>query len=142
MWLLPGRELPAEAGELAGDRHGDDPVALATGVFELSPAGVQSSLRAPSDVDDLGGLIALAALERLPDAGLSLIVVSRLDQQPTGVGGAGLGDRALAAVLAGGVLRRDDPEVGRQLVGMPEPVKRADLGAQAKRGIDTSCACR
>ena len=41
--LLAGGELPAEASELAGDRDGDDPVALATGVFELAPAGVQPS---------------------------------------------------------------------------------------------------
>ena len=55
MGVLPGGELPAEAGELAGDRDRDDPVGLAAGVLELAPAGVQPSLRAPGDVDDLGG---------------------------------------------------------------------------------------
>jgi hypothetical protein len=47
-------DLPAESGELAGDCDGDDAVGLAAGVFEESPAGVQSSLRAPGDVDGLG----------------------------------------------------------------------------------------
>ena len=41
---------------------------------------------------------------------------------------------ALAALVAGGVLRGDDPEVGGQLVGVIEAVKVADLGAQAERG--------
>jgi hypothetical protein len=34
------RDLPAEAGELAGDRDRDDAIGLATGVLELAPAGV------------------------------------------------------------------------------------------------------
>jgi len=45
------------------DRDRDDAVGLAAGVLELPPAGVQSALRAPRDVDDLSRLAALAALE-------------------------------------------------------------------------------
>lgn len=47
-------DLPAESGELAGDRDRDDAIGLLAGVLERSPAGVQSSLRAPGDVDGLG----------------------------------------------------------------------------------------
>ena len=55
VWMgAPGGDLPAVAGELAGDRDRDDPVVLASGVLELAPARVQSSLRAPGDVDHLG----------------------------------------------------------------------------------------
>jgi hypothetical protein len=50
----PGGDLPAVAGELAGDRDGDDPAGFVAGVFELAPAGVEPALRAPGDVDDLG----------------------------------------------------------------------------------------
>jgi len=99
-----GGDLPAVAGELAGDRDGDDAVGLVAGVFELSPAGVQASLRAPGDIYDLRRLVALTALELEPDAGLAAVVVGGLDQQPAGVGGAGLGNRSLAAALAAGVL--------------------------------------
>jgi hypothetical protein len=34
----PGGDLPAVAGELAGDRDRDDPVGFAPRVFELAPA--------------------------------------------------------------------------------------------------------
>jgi hypothetical protein len=37
-------------------------------------------------------LAALAALECLADRGVALVVVGRLDQQPTRVGGPGFGD--------------------------------------------------
>ena len=95
--LVGERDLPAEAGEFAGDRDRDDAVGLVAGVFELAPAGVQPSLGAPGDVDGLRRLAALATLELGGDGGVSLVVVGGLDQQPAGVGGAGLGDRALAA---------------------------------------------
>ena len=100
----PGRDLPAVAGELAGDRDSDDPVGFAAGVFELAPACVEPALRAPGDVDDLGCLSALAALERLADHRAASVVVGRLDQQPPRVGGTGLGDRPEPALLTGGVL--------------------------------------
>jgi len=47
-------DLPAESGELAGDRHRDDAVGLLARVLERSPAGVQPALRSPGDVDDVG----------------------------------------------------------------------------------------
>ncbi len=84
-------------------------VGLLAGVLELSPAGVQRALRAPGDVDDLWRLVALAALERLADTGMTAVVVGRLDQQPPRVGRAGLRDRALAALAAGGVLEGTIP---------------------------------
>ena len=100
----PGGDLPAVGGEFAGDRDRDDPAGFTAGVFELAPAGVEPSLRFPGDVDDLGCLPALAALERLADHGPAAVVVARLDQQPAGVGGAGLGDRPEPPMAAGGVL--------------------------------------
>ena len=62
------------------------------------------------------------------------VVIGGLDQQPPGVGGAGLGDRPQPALRAAGVLRGDDPEVGGELVGMIEALPLADLGAQPERG--------
>src|ERR1019366_7037260 len=64
-----GSDLPAVGGEFAGDRDGDDPAGFAAGVFELAPAGVEATLRTPGDVDDLGWVAALAALERFTDGG-------------------------------------------------------------------------
>ncbi len=69
----PGGDLPAVGGEFAGDRDGDDPAGFVAAVFELAPAGVQAALRAPGDVDDLGCLAALAALERFADHGLAAV---------------------------------------------------------------------
>src|ERR1039458_7632964 len=99
-----GRDLPAVGGELAGDRDGDDPAGFATGVFELAPAGVEPALRFPGDVDDFGWVAALAAFERFTDSWAAAIVPGCLDQQPAGVGGAGLGDRPEPALRAAGVL--------------------------------------
>ena len=99
-----GGDLPAVGGEFAGDRDGDDPAGFVAGVFELAPAGVQPALRFPGDVDDLGCVSALAALERFADRGAAAVVPGCLDQQPAGVGGAGLGDRPEPALLTGGVL--------------------------------------
>ena len=100
----PGGDLPAVAGELACDCDGDDPVGFAPGVFELAPAGVESALRFPGDVDDLGCLPALSALERFTDHRAAAVVVGSLDQQPPRVSGAGLGDRPEPALAAGGAL--------------------------------------
>lgn len=99
-----GGDLPAVGGELAGDRDRDDPAGFVAGVFELAPAGVEAPLRFPGDVDDLGCLAALAALERFTDRGAAAVVVGGLDQQPPRVGGAGLGDRPEAPLSAAGVL--------------------------------------
>jgi hypothetical protein len=64
---------------------------------------------------------------------VALVVVGRFDQEPSRVRRPGLGDRTLPPVLAGGVLRRDDPEVCGELVGVLEAVPLADLGAQPER---------
>ena len=87
MRVGPGGDLPAVAGELAGDGDRDDPAGFAAGVFELAPAGVEATLRFPGDVDDLGRVAALAALERFTDHRVAAVMVGRLDQQPPGVGG-------------------------------------------------------
>jgi hypothetical protein len=88
-------------GELAGDRDGDDPAGFAAGVFELAPAGVEPALGFPGDVDDLGRVSPLAALERLADRGAAAIVPGCLDQQPAGARGTGLGDRPEPALGSG-----------------------------------------
>jgi hypothetical protein len=61
------------------------------------------------------------------------VLVSGLDQQPPGMAGAGFGDRSLAAGVAGGSLRRDDPEEAGYLGWPWEASEAADLGAQPGR---------
>ena len=61
------------------------------------------------------------------------VVPGGLDEQPAGVAGAGLGDRAEAALAVGGVLGRDDAQEGRQLRGLGEAGEVADLAAQPDR---------
>src|SRR5450631_509451 len=104
-WVSVGvGERPAETGELAGDGHGDDRAALPALSVQSLPDAVQSSLGLPGDPDDRGWLPVLAALECLALGGRAAIMPGALDQQPAGVARAGLGDRALAAFLAAGVL--------------------------------------
>jgi hypothetical protein len=61
-------------------------------------------LRFAADVDDLGRLPALAALERGTDHSAAAVVAGALDEQSACVGGAGLGDRPEPTLAAGGVL--------------------------------------
>ena len=130
--VVPGRDLPAVGGELARDRDRDDPVGFAARVSELPPARVQAALCFPGDIDDLGRVAALATLERLADHRAAAVMVGRLDQQPAGMRGPCLGDRSEPALAAGGVLARNDPEVGGELIGMIESSPLTDLGAQAQ----------
>ena len=134
VWSVGVRERPAEAGELAGDGDRDDRAALAALGVESSPDVVQAALGLPGDLDDVGWLSVLAAAERLSLRGRAAVVPGGLDQQPAGVPRAGLGDRALPALLTAGVLRRGQAEVAHQLPGLGEPLKLADLGAQSDRG--------
>jgi hypothetical protein len=72
----------------------------------------------------------LTAGQAVADGGSVAVLVGCFDQQPTAVDRARLGDRALAALLVGGVLGRDDPEEPGELLG-PETLEVADLGAQS-----------
>ena len=71
-----------EAASSRATRDGDDSVGFVAGVFELAPAGVQAALRAPGDVDDLGCVSALAALERFPDHGTAAGEIGMLARCP------------------------------------------------------------
>jgi len=123
-WCCSGhaRELPAEARQLAGDGDGDLGALDAAVAVEVAPALVEASLAAPGQIDDRRVVAGLAAAELLRDARRLAVVPGGFDEQPAGVLGAGLGDRALAAARSGGLLGRDEAEVGGQLLGMREAV--------------------
>ena len=78
-------ECPAEAGELAGDGDRDDRAALPALRVESLPDAVKASLRLPGDLDDVGRLAFMAALERLALRGRATLVPCCLDEQPPGV---------------------------------------------------------
>jgi len=88
-WCTPGSvgagERPAEPGELAGDRDGDDRAALAALTIQAPPDAVQALLGLPGDREDVRGLADLAALQRLAAGGWLAVVPGGLDQQPAGV---------------------------------------------------------
>jgi hypothetical protein len=130
-------------------------LASGNGIFEGlarvgEPAGVEPALRAPGDVDDLGCLSALATLERFTDRWPATVVVGRLDHQPAGVGGPGLRDRSEPTLRAAGVLARDDPDVGGELVSDDRtvPIRRSPRTAPARiacrspAGSATARPCR
>ena len=124
---------PEEAGEFAGDRHGGDVGGFAAFAQALVEA-VEPALGAQSDLDNVVGLSGAAFCERDAWAWLAQVVPGGLDEQPTRVAGAGLGDRALAAALTGLVERGDQPEPGRQLRGPLEAGEVADLQGEHERG--------
>ncbi len=97
-WLLC-RDRPDEAGELAGASDDDLLLRFAAAGHPL-PAGVEALLAAPCALDHKGVLAALAAREVIADARAAACVPGRLDQQPTHVRVADLGDRALPPLLA------------------------------------------
>jgi len=64
------------------------------------PALVEALLAAPGALDHDGVLAALAARELIADVGAAACVPGRLDQQPTYVRVADLGDRSLPPLRA------------------------------------------
>src|SRR4051812_22714569 len=104
-------DLPDEARELACDGNRDGRALLCACRVEVRPATMQPDLRAPRRFDRRGRLIGLAALECQRHAWRAAVVPRGLDQEAPRVAAAGLGDRALAAPFAGGLLRRHEAEV-------------------------------
>ena len=85
-------------GEFAGDRDHDDRAGLASG-FERVPACVEP-VAAPFGLGSHSeGLAFASAFESDAQPCRAALVPGGLDQQPTGVRVAGLGDRALTAPL-------------------------------------------
>jgi hypothetical protein len=108
---------------MAGDGDSDDRLGLAALAVEAAPELVESLLRVPGDREYLRGLVVLRALERRASPRRAAVMPGRFDPEPAGVPGTGLGDRALAARLAGAVLGRDEPELTHQLIGPLEAVE-------------------
>ena len=70
-------------------------------------------------------------------AGPGQVVPGGLDQQPAGVAGAGLGDRALAAALAGLVEGGHQAEPGGQLRG-PRKRPKSPISRQSTNAVSVS----
>src|SRR5207249_4498005 len=116
---LVGGDRPDEAGELAG--AGDDDLLLwLAAAGHALPALVEPLLAAPGAFDHDGVLAALAAGELVADLRPPARVPGRLDQQPAHVAVTDFRDRALPALLAGGVLGGHEADEGHQLLGALE----------------------
>jgi hypothetical protein len=163
LWaLLEHGGLPEEGGKLAraGDR--DFPHRLSPFERERAPAAVEAALRAPGDLADPRVLTGLSARESFVEAWLVAVVVCGLDEQAAAVGGAGLDDAALATLLVGGALARDEPEVAgeqsrcakrrkppisaqrpaAERVSMPRKQRsRAIVSAKGLAGASSASAC-
>jgi hypothetical protein len=118
--LLEHGCLPEEADEFAraGDR--DHPGRLPAPKRERAPAGMQAPLGPPGDLADAGILAGLPRRQAFVQARLVPVVVGGLNEQAAAVGGPGLGDRALAAPVVGGVLARHEADEGRGQPGVAE----------------------
>ena len=123
VFSVKGGGLPEERGELArdGDRHHAG--GLAAPEAQVRPALIEAPLGAPGDSDHARVLAFLATCELDADRRLEAVVVGGLDQQATGVGGPGPGDRALAADRIGGALGGHDREKARQQVRSREALR-------------------
>ena len=86
------------SGQLARDRDCDDGSSLAAR-FKRVPAGVETARAAIGLSPNGSRLAAPASFERNAHARRASLVPGCLDQEPTGVGVACLGDRSLATPL-------------------------------------------
>ena len=91
------------------------------------PALVEALLAAPGALEHGRVLAAAAAGELVADLRPPAGVPGRLDQQPADVAVADFRDRALAAVIAGGMLGGHEADEGHQLLGAGEAAEVADL---------------
>src|SRR6516225_5417113 len=81
------RDGPHKAGQLAGDRGGDDIGGLA-GARELAIAGTEPQLSLPGDLADRLGLCLLPEQQFAADPRRKAVTPGRLDQQPAGRAGS------------------------------------------------------
>jgi hypothetical protein len=95
---------PQAASQFAG--HGDrDHIGMFASCDEASVVSTEPPLRLPPDgLDDLR-LVFESQWQMAPDLGGITIRPGAFDQDATGLGVAGLGDRSLATVLPAGMLR-------------------------------------
>src|SRR5216684_3826632 len=100
---------PDEAGQLAGDRGGDD-IGRFAGAGELAIARTQPQLRFPGDLADRLGLLLLPEQQLTADPGRETVTPGRLDQQPTGRAVAGLGEAAAFDAGTARMLGRHQPK--------------------------------
>src|SRR5436190_6885970 len=98
------------------------------------PAAVQALLAAPGAFQDGGVLAAVPTRELIADGRTPARMPRGLDQQPSRVRRAGLGDRALSASLTAGALGRDQADEAHELFGRLEAGELADLADQPDRG--------
>src|SRR6516225_6132501 len=110
---------PDEAGQLAGDRGGDDIGRLAA-AGEFAIARAQSELRLPGDLADQLGLALLPEQQVTADPGREAVGPGRLDQQPASRVIAGFGDAAASDAGTAGMLTRHQPEIGHELARIGE----------------------
>src|SRR5664280_89753 len=124
---------PAPAGQLAGDRDVRDHGSLLA-FGELQPPLVQATIAGVTPGPSSRRRELPPGAHRGPRGAVGLVVVpSSLDQQPAGVGVAGLGDRALGTGLTRGGLGRYQAHIGPD-TGAGQSVPVADLDGQPERG--------
>jgi hypothetical protein len=123
--------------QLAGDRDDRDRAALVA-VIEAGPALVQASVAGLGAVQDRGRLPAGTSGSFPARAQRSAVVPGGLDQQPTGMGVAGLGDPALDPPGAGGELRGHQTQVGTD----GEPVNRCQSVTSTQSPVEASAEAR
>ncbi len=126
--------LPDERGQLARAGDGGDVGGLSALDRELCRLAVKAMRGAPGHLDHARILARLTGSQLIRGPRSAPAVLGGFDQQPPRVLGAGLGDRALATLLVGGPLGRDQAEEGGELAGMAEVLEVADLGAEPGRG--------
>ena len=137
--LDPTGDVPDEAGELAGDRGRHLGQRLAGGAHPAE-ALAEPDLGLPADGADLRRQALAAIQEAALLPGLVPVAPSGLDQDRARLGVAGPGDPAAAGTVAAGMLARDQPEPGHELLGVGEAPQVADLGDEHRRGHQPQAA--
>src|SRR6516162_5466385 len=125
-------DCPDETDELTSHRRNGDVLELAL-PEQRSITLIEAGLRFPGDLAnrlrhrlDLN-LFVFAQSRR------KLVAPGTLDQHASHPPIASLGDRTTLDLVAGGVLRRHDPDIGHQLTGCSKPREVADFGHDGRR---------
>jgi hypothetical protein len=106
---------------VAGDRGRGDRLAFVALVSSRRQSWCRRCWAFLGDRDHGGGLLCLAGLVPGAQPRRAAVVLGGLGQEPAGVLGAGLGDRALATGLPRALLRGDQADVADQLLGVFKP---------------------
>jgi transposase len=132
-------DIPNESGQFPGNRGADFVLVQPLGT-QPAEAMTKPQLRFPGEVDNGLRLTLKPRLQRFADPWRKAIVPSRLNEDASCMGVAGLGQAAAALGVAARILGRYQTEVAHELAGMRKPPQVAEFRDQRHGREETDAA--